>query len=56
MIPQAQQTGSNVGGMNVALLGAEGVSRVVRIMVFSIDIKYLISLPVGAACAIQAYE
>ena len=46
MIPQAQQTGSNVGGMNVSLLGAECVSRVVRIMVFSIDIKHLISCPV----------
>ncbi len=51
MIPQAQQTGSNVGGMNVSLLGAEGVSRVVRIMVFSIDIKHLLSCPVdGGVC------
>ena len=47
MIPQAQQTGSNVGGMNVSLPGAEGFLRVVRIMVFSIDIKHLISLSVG---------
>jgi len=47
MIPQAQQTGSNVGGMNVSLLGEESVSRVVRIMVFSIDIKRLISLLLG---------
>lgn len=47
MIPQAQQTGSSVGAMNVSLLGVEGASRVVRIMVFSIDIKHLISLPVG---------
>ena len=35
------------GGMNVSLLGADGASRVVRIMVFSIDIKHLISCPVG---------
>ena len=47
MIPQAQQMGSSVGAMNVSLLGAEGASRVVRVLVFSIDIKHIISLPAG---------
>jgi hypothetical protein len=48
---QPQQMGSSVGAMNVSLLGAEGESRVVRIMVFSIDIKHLLSCPVdGGVC------
>ena len=48
---QPQQMGSSVGAMNVSLLGAEGESRVVRIMVLSIDIKYLLSSPVdGGVC------
>jgi hypothetical protein len=43
---QPQQMGSSVGVMNVSLLGAEGASRVVRTMVFSIDIKHFLSCPV----------
>ncbi len=47
----ATTDGGSVGAMNVSLLGAEGESRVVRIMVLSIDIKYLLSSPVdGGVC------
>jgi hypothetical protein len=37
MSPQAQQIGSNVGGMNVSLHRVEGVSRKGRITVSFID-------------------
>jgi hypothetical protein len=43
---QTQQMGRSVGAMNVSLLGAEGASRVVRVMVFSTDMTHLLSTPV----------
>ena len=47
----ATTDGEQCGVMNVSLLGAEGASRVVRTMVFSIDIKHFLSCPVdGGVC------